>query len=465
MSAEPINTSTSLNQGPFAVRFQRFKAELHQKMVEMLDPSQLQRWSPDRLRRELRALAQRLIQSSNELLSEVDRERLVQELLAEALGMGPLEPLMQDPTVSDILVNGPNTVYAERNGRLELTPIVFADANHLKHLIQRIVSQVGRRTDESSPMVDARLPDGSRVNAILPPLALDGPFLSIRRFGVRLTTEDLLGLGTLTPEMLFLLRAAVEARISLLISGGTGSGKTTFLNALSRYAPDEERLITIEDAAELKLQQKHVLRMETRPTNIDGQGAVSMRDLVRNALRMRPDRIIVGECRGAEALDMLQAMNTGHEGSLTTVHANDANDALTRIETMVLLNSIELPLSVLRHYIASALTVVVQLSRLKGGARKVTRIVELAGLDADGRYQMNEIYGFRQTGVAAGAAVGEFYATGHRPRFLRRLQAAGIDLPDDLFAARQLAVAVDKFADTTSAVEINFDSAHEVDLS
>jgi pilus assembly protein CpaF len=464
MSANTVKSSTSMDVGPFAVRFQRFKAELHQKMVEMLDPSQLQRWSPERLRRELRALAQRLIQSSNELLSDIDRERLVQELLAEALGLGPLEPLMQDPTISDILVNGPNSVYVERNGRLELTPIVFADDNHLKQLIQRIVAQVGRRTDESSPMVDARLPDGSRVNAILPPLSLDGPVLSIRRFGVRLTTEDLLSLGTLPLEMLTLLRAAVESRISLLISGGTGSGKTTFLNALSRFIPNDERLITIEDAAELKLQQKHVLRLETRPANIDGHGAVSTRDLVRNALRMRPDRIIVGECRGPEALDMLQAMNTGHEGSLTTVHANDAHDALTRLETMVLLNSLELPVSVLRHYIASALTVIVQLTRLKGGSRKVTRIIELTGQGPDG-YAFEEIFGFRQTGVVDGMAQGEFYATGYKPRFLSRLQASGIPLDDDLFAARPLAVSVDRFVDVSSAAEINFDSLPEVDLS
>lgn len=460
MAANPLNTSASLNAGPFAVRFQRFKAELHQKMVEMLDPSQIQRWSTDRLRRELRALAERLIQNSNELLNELDRERLVQELLAEALGLGPLEPLLHDPTISDILVNGPNTVYIERNGRLELTPIVFADENHLKQLIQRIVSQVGRRTDESSPMVDARLPDGSRVHAILPPLALDGAMLSIRRFGVRLTTQDLLRLSTLPVEMLTLLRAAVEARISLVISGGTGSGKTTFLNALSSYIPNDERLITIEDAAELRLQQKHVLRLETRPSNIDGIGAVGTRELVRNALRMRPDRIIVGECRGAEALDMLQAMNTGHEGSLTTVHANDAMDALTRLEVMVLLNGLDLSIPILRKYISSALTLVVQLSRLKGGVRKVTRIVELAGLGTDG-YVVNEIFGFRQTGVVDGVAQGEFYATGYVPKFLARLQAAGITLPADLFNARTLTPYVDKFDDHSSAAEIDLDAPSE----
>ncbi len=425
---------------PFEVRFQRLKAEMHQQMVEQLDPDRIERWSPERLQRELRTLAQRLTASSRELLGEVDRERLVHELLAEALGMGPLEPLMNDPTISDILVNGPRTVYVERNGRLELTPVVFADDNHLRQLIQRIVAQVGRRTDESSPMVDARLPDGSRVHAILPPLSMDGPILSIRRFGVRLTADDLLALGTVPPEMLALLRLVVEARLSVLISGGTGSGKTTFLNALSRFIPAEERLITIEDAAELKLQQKHVLRLEIRPPALDGDGAVTARELVRNALRMRPDRIIVGECRGPEALDMLQAMNIGHEGSLTTIHANDARDALSRLEMMVLLNNLELPVAILRQYVTSALPLIVQLSRLKGGARKVTRIAELVGLGPDG-YQVQEIFGFRQTGVVNGVAQGEFYATGYVPSFVDRIRTAGLDLPEELFAARTLSAS------------------------
>jgi pilus assembly protein CpaF len=307
-------------------------------------------------------------------------------------------------------------------------------------IIQRIAARVGRRIDEMSPMVDARLPDGSRVNAIVPPLSLEGPVLSIRRFGVRLTCEDLLGNGTLPAEMLQLLRAAVEARIGILISGGTGSGKTTFLNTLSRFIPREERLVTIEDSAELLLQQPHVIRLECRPANIEGTGEVKQRDLVRNSLRMRPDRIIVGEVRGAEALDMLQAMNTGHEGSLTTIHANDARDALARLEMMVMMAGFELPIPVIRRYIASAITLVVHLSRLKGGPRKVMRITEIVGL-RKGKYRTRDLFSFEQTGVWQGRAVGTFQAAGNAPAFLPRLRAAGLELPPDLFTLRPLTVA------------------------
>ena len=299
------------------------------------------------------------------MLSDAERQRMVEELMDEVFGLGPLEPLMRDPAISDILVNGPRTVYVERNGKLELTDIIFADDAHVMMIIQRIAARIGRRADEMAPMVDARLPDGSRVNAIVPPVSLQGPVLSIRRFGVHLKPNDLLRNATMTPEMMEVLQAAVEARISILISGGTGSGKTTLLNSLSRFIPADERLVTIEDSAELKLQQGHVIQLETKNANAEGMGEVKQRDLVRNALRMRPDRIIIGEVRGGEALDMLQAMNTGHEGSLTTIHANDTRDALTRLEMMVMMAGFELPVPVIRHYIASAITLVVQLTRLE----------------------------------------------------------------------------------------------------
>jgi pilus assembly protein CpaF len=383
-----------------------------------------------------------LTQSCGEPLSDADRERLVDDIMAEAFGLGPLEGFMNDPTVSDILVNGANTVYVERHGRLEPTGVVFADNAHLVQIIQRITARIGRRVDEMMPMVDARLADGSRVNAILPPLALDGPMLSIRRFGVRMGVDHLLANVTLPAEMLQLLRAAVEARINILISGGTGAGKTTMLNALSRYIPGDERLVSIEDAAELVLQQPHVVRLETRVPNIEGAGAVTQRDLVRNSLRMRPDRIIIGEVRGAEALDMLQAMNTGHEGSMTTIHANDTRDALARLEMMVTMAGFDMPLPVIRHYISGALRLVVHLSRLKGGARKVMRISEIRGLRQGRSYVVRDLFGFRQTGIRDGCAVGEFYATGKPPSFLPRLQVSGIELPPDLFAERILGPAI-----------------------
>jgi pilus assembly protein CpaF len=426
------------NPPPFAHRFQKLKAEIHRQLVEMLDISRLTQWKPERLRREVRTLAIKLARDTPELLNEVERERLIDDIMAETFGLGPLDGLMNDPTVSDILVNGPQEVYVERHGRLEPTDLVFADDAHLLQIIQRIAARVGRRADEASPMVDARLPDGSRVNAIIPPLSLSGPVLSIRRFGVRLTCEDLIGNATMPPEMLELLRAAVEARISILISGGTGSGKTTFLNTVSRFIPPDERLVTIEDSAELKLQQPHVVRLETRPANREGVGEVKQRDLVRNALRMRPDRIIVGEVRGGEALDMLQAMNTGHEGSLTTIHANDTRDALSRLEMMVMLAGFEMPVPVIRQYVSSAITVVVHLARLKGGPRKVIRISEMLGLRRR-QYVVRDIFGFRQTGVRRGVAEGDFYATGHTPTFVSRLKSAGIELPAELFAERVIA--------------------------
>jgi pilus assembly protein CpaF len=436
-----IQASSPPADGALNQRFQKLKSDIHRRMVETLDVTMIGRWKPERLRREMRALAMEMAQSTTEMLNAVERERLINEVLDEAFGLGPLELFMKDPTVSDILVNGPQEVYVERFGRLEETPIVFADNAHLITIIQRIAAQVGRRIDEFSPMVDARLPDGSRVNAIIPPLALDGPVLSIRRFGVKLTVEDLLANATMPTEMLRLLNACIVARLNTLISGGTGAGKTTLLNSLSRFIPHDERLVTIEDSAELQLQQRHVVRLETRPPNLEGVGEVTQRDLVRNALRMRPDRIIVGEARGGEALDMLQAMNTGHEGSLTTIHANNTRDALARLEMMVTMAGFEMPLPLVRNYIATAMRLLVHMTRLKGGPRKVWRISEIVGLKRRKHYVLKDIFGFRQTGLRDGVAVGEFYATGYVPSFLDRLHTAGVDLSPELFAERVLAPA------------------------
>jgi pilus assembly protein CpaF len=422
-------------------RFQQLKMQMHRQLVEMLDLSRLDAIKLERLRLEVRALATRLAEASTERLNETDRERLVDEIMAETFGLGPLEHLMHDPTVSDVLVNGPNQVWIERGGRLTETSVVFADNHHLIEVIQRISARVGRRVDEMSPLVDARLPDGSRVNAIIPPLALDGPVLSIRRFGVRLQVEDLLSNATVAPDMLTYLKAAVEARLNTVVCGGTGAGKTTLLNALSRFIPGEERLVTIEDSAELRLQQRHVVRLETRLPNLEGAGQYTQRDLVRNSLRMRPDRIIIGECRGPEALDMLQAMNTGHDGSLTTIHANDTRDALARLEMMVTMAGFAIPLSVVRGYIASAVQIVVHLTRLKGGSRKITRISEMSAGSKRRSYRVRDLFVFRQTGVREGQAVGKFHATGKVPYALERIQLAGIDLPPEMFKARELPLA------------------------
>ena len=363
---------------------------------------------------------------------------LTEAVMAEILGLGPLEPLMSDPHISDILVNGPGEVFIERRGRLHRTDICFADNAHVVRIIQRIAGRVGRRVDESSPTVDARLADGSRVHAVVPPLALRGPTLSIRRFGAKpLRIDDLLGCGSLLPEMVEFLAAAIEARVSLLISGGTGAGKTTLLNALSSYLPHDERIVTIEDSAELQLQHPHVVSLETRTANTEGSGAVTIRDLVRNSLRMRPDRILVGEVRGAEAMDMLQAMNTGHEGSLTTIHANDVGDALSRLEVMVGMTGYDFPVDVMRQYIVAGIRLVVHVGRLKGGVRRVMRIAEIVGIE-NGAYRLEEIFGFQQIGIdSSGMAHGEFYATGYIPRCMARMEAAGIRLPKHLFSARR----------------------------
>ncbi len=417
----------------------RLKQQLHQQLIAGMDLSVLGSVPREELRAEVRRVAEELCQRSSNLLNRAERERLVNEVLDETFGLGPLEALMADPTITDILINGHKVVYVERNGRLERADIVFTDERHLVHIVQRIVGRVGRRVDETSPMVDGRLPDGSRINAIIPPLALDGSLVSIRRFGNRpLQATDLVEKGALTEEMLQFLAASVQARLNILVSGGTGSGKTTLLNALSAYIPDDERVITIEDAAELRLQQTHVGRLETRPSNVEGSGEVTTRDLVRNALRMRPDRIVIGECRGAEALDMLQAMNTGHEGSLTTIHANDTRDALARLEMMVGMAGFDLPIWVIRRQIASAVHVVVQTSRLTGGARKVVKISEVTGIEAD-NLMTQDLFVFKQTGVdEQRRAQGYFHTTGIRPHFLERLRASGVHLPVEMFERRIL---------------------------
>ncbi len=390
---------------------------------------------------EVRRAAEELCRHSADLLNLNERERLVNEVLDETFGLGPLEPLMRDPTITDIMINGPKTAYVERKGRLERVNVAFHDDRHLVQIIQRIAGRIGRRVDETSPMVDARLADGSRVNAIIPPLALDGALLSIRRFGARpLLIKDLMANKALTPEMVTFLQACIKARINIIISGGTGSGKTTLLNALSSYIPDDERVATIEDAAELRLQQPHVVRMETRPPNIEGEGEVTTRDLVRNALRMRPDRIIVGECRGPEALDMLQAMNTGHDGSMTTIHANDTRDAISRLEMMIGMAGFDLPIWIIRRQIASAVQIIVQVARLTGGVRRVIKISEITGMEGD-VMSMHDLFGFKQTGVDENrVAQGYFFSTGIRPQCLERLEISGNTLPVELFERRILNV-------------------------
>lgn len=415
----------------------RLKAQLHRKLVVGMDLNALNALSKDQLRREVRRAAEELCQRSSSLLNAADQERLITEVMDETFGLGPLEVLMRDPTITDILINGPHTIYVERRGRLELSPVKFHDAAHLLHIVQRFVTQAGRRVDDTSPMVDSRLPDGSRVNAIIPPLALDGALVSIRRFGSQpITSTDLVTKGSATSEMIQFLQACVQARLNIVVSGGTGSGKTTLLNALSAYIPNDERVLTIEDAAELRLQQPHVGRLETRPKNIEGNGEVTSRELLKNALRMRPDRIVVGECRGAEAVDMLQAMNTGHDGSMTTLHANDTREALGRLEVMIGLAGVDMPLWVIRRQIASAVQIVVQVSRLVGGARKITKISELTGLEGD-NYAMQDLFVFKQTGLDdERRAVGVFHATGLRPHCMDRLEALGAGLPMELFRRR-----------------------------
>jgi pilus assembly protein CpaF len=422
-----------------AKSFEELKRLIHGKLVDKLDLSRVSDLEGDTLRREIRLVVERLCDTENPLLNRMERERLIDEVLDETFGFGPLEVLLKDPTISDILINGPQKIYVERRGKMEKTEIKFRDNEHLLQIIDRIVSKVGRRVDETSPMVDARLPDGSRVNAIIPPLALDGPSVSIRRFGANpLKLEDLLNYKAFTPEMAMLMEACIKARLNIIISGGTGCGKTTLLNTLSSFIPHEERIVTIEDAAELQLQQDHVVRLETRPPNIEGKGQISCRDLVRNALRMRPERIIIGECRGAESLDMLQAMNTGHAGSMTTLHANTPRDAQARLETMVMMAGMELPIKAMRQQISSAVDLIIQANRLQGGPRKVTNITEVMGMEQD-MIIMQEVFRYRQLGIDQnGRTYGQFEATGVRPSFVSRLEAAGIKLPSNLFQERTL---------------------------
>jgi pilus assembly protein CpaF len=419
--------------------FEELKRQIHAKLVERLDLSRMKDLASDTMRRDIRRAIEHLCDTENPLLNRIEREKLIEEVLDETLGFGPLEPLLKDPTVSEIMVNGPKKIYVERRGKIEKTEVTFRDNDHLLQIIDRIVSKVGRRVDETSPLCDARLPDGSRVNAVIQPIALDGPSLSIRRFGANpLKLEDLLNYKAFTPEMAMLLEGAIKARLNVLISGGTGSGKTTLLNTLSAFIPGDERLVTIEDAAELQLQQDHIVRLETRPPNIEGKGAIVTRDLVKNSLRMRPDRIIVGECRGGEALDMLQAMNTGHSGSMTTLHSNSPRDALARLETMVLMAGADLPIKAMRQQVASAVDMIIQVNRLQGGPRKMTSITEVMNMEQD-IIIMQEIFRYRQAGVDQnGRAYGQFEATGVRPTFVPRLEQKGIKLPSNMFTERVL---------------------------
>jgi pilus assembly protein CpaF len=426
-------------RGEREIYFEKMKVRIHQQLVDRLDVQNLKTLPPETVRQEVRALIRELCQTEKGLLNSSDQERLMDEVMDETFGLGPLETLLKDPNITDILVNRFDRIYVERKGRIELSDVRFRDNQHLRQIIDRIVGMVGRRIDEVSPMADARLSDGSRVNAIIPPLALDGPAMSIRRFGHKpLQLEDLIRHGAFPAVIMDFLSAAVQARCNIIISGGTGSGKTTLLNCLSRFIPADERVITIEDAAELQLQQPHVVRLETRPANIEQKGEVTQRDLVKNCLRMRPDRVIIGECRSGETLDMLQAMNTGHDGSMTTVHANTPRDALGRIEVMVAMAGYDLPIRALRQQIVGAVNIVVQAARLTGGKRKVTKVSEITGMEGD-QIQVQDLFAFEQTGVdQQGVSTGHFLVTGIRPKCIDRIESRGISLPIDMFQRRQI---------------------------
>ena len=421
-------------------QFNTLKVRLHRKLIEKLDLARMV-GDDDTLRNQVKEIVSQLADQENTLLNFNEKQRLINEVLDETFGLGPLEVLLTDPTISDILVNGPKQVYIERGGNLELTEVQFRDNSHLMHVIDKIVSAVGRRCDETCPLVDARLADGSRVNAVIPPLAIDGASMSIRRFGADpLTWDDYIELQSITTEMRDFLEACVKAHLNIIVVGGTGSGKTTLLNNLSSFIPNSDRIVTIEDAAELQLRQPHVVRLETRPANIEGKGQITIRDLLINSLRMRPDRLVVGECRGAETLDMLQAMNTGHDGSLTTIHANSTRDCIARIETLVMMAGFELPIRAIRQQIASAIQLVVQAQRLMGGARKLISITEVTGMEGD-TITMQDIYAFEQTGVSpSGNSCGQFIATGIRPSFNDLLVAKGCELNADSFTRKVLLV-------------------------
>lgn len=421
--------------------FLSLRREIHEELLTILDLSIVEGLSASSLRAELQPLIASIVRAKGMQLPAEQLEQLLVAIQNEVRGLGPIQPLMEDPDISDILVNGPYSVYVETLGQLKKTDARFEDASHLVNVIERIVSKVGRRIDESSPMVDARLSDGSRVNAVIPPLALDGPVLSIRRFSaVPMKAAELIARGSLSPQMLTFIELAVRARINFLVSGGTGSGKTTLLNTMSGYVPDTERIITIEDAAELRLQQPHVIRLETRPPNVEGNGEISQRALVRNSLRMRPDRIIIGEVRGHEVVDMLQAMNTGHEGSMTTVHANSPRDAISRLENMVEFSGMGLGLRPVRQQIASAISIVIQIARMSDGRRRVLSVQEITGMDCD-LITMQEIFGYRQDGVKpSGEVDGAFYATGIFPRMADRLASRGLSVPLEIFGTGERAL-------------------------
>ncbi|HEU4564552.1 MAG TPA: CpaF family protein [Gemmatimonadaceae bacterium] len=425
---------TRKSEAPVLNPIEQLKVDVHRRLIERLDLAALEHITDESvLMLQIRNAVADFLRNEQTPLSQSERDEIVEQIVYEVTGLGPIEPLFRDQSISDILINGPKDIYVERGGKLTRVNTSFRDNTHLLAVIDRIVSKVGRRVDESSPMVDARLPDGSRVNAIIPPLAIDGPVMSIRRFGAKFSVQGLVDKGAMTEEMVTLLAACVHARLNVVISGGTGSGKTTLLNALSSFIPAHERVVTIEDAAELKLQQEHIVRLETRPPNSEGRGEVLARDLVKNALRMRPDRIIVGEVRSGEALDMLQAMNTGHEGSLTTIHANTPRDALARIETMVLFAGTNLPTRAIREQICSALDVIIQVTRLADGTRRITSITEVTSMEGD-IITSQEIYRFRRRGVAQdGTVIGQFEPTGVRPVFADKLKVAGVDLPVQMF--------------------------------
>jgi pilus assembly protein CpaF len=429
---EPGFSGNAVEQAPHS--FQEIKSRLHRSLINRMDLTKLSSLTPEQVHAEVSRLAESVLAQEAMPLSASERERLVNDVQHELFGLGPLEPLLADSTISDILVNSHSTVYIERRGKLELSNVAFKDDEHLMRVIERIVSTVGRRIDESSPMVDARLQDGSRVNAIIPPLSIDGPILSIRRFGAEpLDMAKLIEHKALTKDIADMLQMCVSARLNTLISGGTGAGKTTLLNALSAFIPKNERIVTIEDSAELQLQQPHVVRLETRPPNIEGKGEVTQRDLVKNALRMRPDRIVIGEVRGGEAIDMLQAMNTGHDGSLTTIHANTPRDALARLETMIQMTGMRLSERAMRQQVASAIDLVLQVARQSDGTRRVTSISEITGMEGD-TITMQEVFQYERTGVNAdGQVLGRFRPTGIRPRFAEKLKASGLQLPRVFF--------------------------------
>ena len=435
----PAESMSSAEMDFYSPAYQQLKQQLHHILLEKIDLERLQTLTTDQFKREITHLVDVISDEEKMMVNQLERRQLAVDMQYEMLGFGPIEPLLNDPSVSDILVNTFNQIYVERRGRLELTPITFNDNAHLLKVIEKIVSRIGRRIDESSPMVDARLPDGSRVNAIIPPLAIDGPILSIRRFSVKpLSMADLLGFKSLTQPIATLLGALAKAKVNILISGGTGSGKTTLLNVISGFIPADERIVTIEDAAELQLQQPHVVRLETRPSNIEGKGEIPQRALLKNSLRMRPDRIILGEVRGSEALDMLQAMNTGHEGSLATIHANSPRDALSRLENMVGMANANLSARAVRQQIASAITVVIQIMRLSDGSRKLVSLQEVTGMEGE-IISMQEIFVFKRSGVnAEGQVTGQFLATGVFPQFDQRLKEFGVAVPESVYDPRYL---------------------------